>query len=101
MEIAELVNKLASSLTPKDDLQRIEYEVRLEELIDDVRARGILDTELFLDISFLGIPFLQFFMRYKNISSEEARAFIAYGYVTFFDFLTILNFGMGGNYHPI
>lgn len=94
MEKSELINKLAISLNPRDILHRIELEVKIEEMFDDVREAGILNTELFVDFTLLKIPFLEYLMKLKNISSDEARALIAYEYVTYDDFIRILIFGV-------
>lgn len=94
MNIDKLIYNIALSLKPKDILQRIEYEVKLEEIFNDIREKDVLDTELFIDVTFLKIPFLNYLMEFKDISSDEARSLIAYGYVTYNDFIRILEFGI-------
>jgi len=66
----------------------------IEDIIYSVRAKDVLETEDFIDLSFLGIPFVEFLRKYKNISTDEARALISYGYVTYYDFMMILSFGI-------
>lgn len=94
MSKIELVSILAGYLNPSDELDRINAEFMVEDIINQVEDRGVCDAEMFIELSLMGIPFMEFLMQYKNISSEEAKALISYGYVTYDDFLKVLEFGV-------
>ncbi len=93
-KIEYISSSLARRIKPNDELKRIELQVMIEDIIFSVKAKDVLETEDFIDLSFLGIPFVEFLSRYKNISSDEARGLISYGYVTYYDFMMILSFGV-------
>jgi len=93
-QIDNIAYSIARQINPKDELKRIELQVMIEDIIESVRTKDVLDTEDFLDLSLLGVPFVEYLMKYKSISSDEARALISYGYITYYDFMLILKSGM-------
>lgn len=95
MNVIESLSKSFSRLLESnDDLSRIEKEDRIEVVLNKIHKNGYLDTELFIDLCFAGVPFLQYLMKYKNITSDEAKALITYQYISFEDMIKILEFGI-------
>jgi len=95
--IEDLSKRLSLSLNKEDDLSRIEKEAGIELILNNAKDKGYLDTGLFIELSLTGIPFIGYLKEYKNISSDEAKALISYGYVTFEDMVRILNSGIEGS----
>ncbi|MBB4036547.1 hypothetical protein GGR21_002453 [Dysgonomonas hofstadii] len=93
-QIEYISSSLALQIKPNDILKRIELQVMIEDIMHSVREKDVLDTEDLVDLSLLGVPFISFLMKYKNISDDEARALISYGYVTYYDFMLILRCGV-------
>ncbi|NDV69956.1 hypothetical protein [Dysgonomonas sp. 25] len=94
MIIEDLSKKLSVLLSEDDDLSRIEMEVDVETILNQVQEKGYLDTELLIDLSFAGVPFIDYLKRYKNISGDEARALVHYRDITFEILMNILEFGI-------
>ncbi len=87
--IESISHKIASRLSD-DVLNRIEIEVNLEVLLHEIKENEILDTDHLVSLSLLGIPVLHFLKKYKNISSDEAKGLVLYGYVSFDELMEIL-----------
>lgn len=94
MVIENFSKALSNLLNKGDDLSRIELEVKIEAILNQVQDKGYLNVDLFIELSLVGVPFLDYLKRYKDISGEEAKGLVSYGYITFDVMIKILESGI-------
>lgn len=91
-EIEDIVNRYSKFVYSFDELDKITYEFHLEEIIKDIKNIGFVDVDNLWKLHHLGIRLVNYLMEYKNISEIEAVSLFKLEYVTYQNFIDIMNY---------